>query len=206
MTPFELLSGRKPRTSLDPLVPLSAETEQSVGLDNFVERRKQKLREVRLALEKQHNSRVTARARANASIARPSAGAALEKGSLVLVRESESSRYRDNRWWKLQHEHYTGAWRVTDVLQTGLSMQVTMRGKKQCSRNVSTADVKPYYLRPLTLRHSLGAGAVLMQTIDGVYRVIAFATLARMPAYGASIGMEFKRAVEIRKCGHGRRS
>ena len=79
----------------DSLVPLSAETEQSGGLDNFVERCIQNLREVRLALEKQHKLRVTARARANASISRPSAGVALEKGSLVLVRESESSRHRD---------------------------------------------------------------------------------------------------------------
>ena len=37
MTSFELLLGRKPRTSLDSFVPLSAETEQSGGLDNFVE-------------------------------------------------------------------------------------------------------------------------------------------------------------------------
>ena len=156
MTPFELLFGRKPRTPLDSLVPLSAETEQSGGLDNFVERREQNLREVRLALEKQHNLRVTARARANASISRPSAGVALEKGSLVLVRESESSRHRDNRGRKLKHDHYTGLWRVTEVLQTGLSMQVTMRGRKQRTRNnVSTADIKPYYLRPLSLRHSL---------------------------------------------------
>ena len=155
MTPFELLFGRKPRTSLDSLVPLSAETEQTDGLDNFEERRKQNLREVRLALEKQHKLRVTARARANASISRPSAGVALKKGSLVLVRESESSRHPDNRGRKLQHDHYTGPWRVTEVLQTGLSMQVTMRGRKQRTRNVSTADVKPYYLRPLSLRHSV---------------------------------------------------
>ena len=44
MTPFELLFGRKPRTSLDSLVPLSEETGQRTGLDNFVERRKQNLR------------------------------------------------------------------------------------------------------------------------------------------------------------------
>ena len=137
------------------LVQLPAETEQSGGLNNFVERRKQNLREVRVALEKQHSLRVTARARANAPISRPSAGVALEKESLVLVRESENSRHRDNRGRKFQHDHYTGPWRVTEVLQTGLSMQVTMRGRKQCTRNVSTADVKPYYLRPLYLRHSL---------------------------------------------------
>ena len=39
MAPFELLSGRNPRKSLDALVPLSGETEQSGGLHNFVERR-----------------------------------------------------------------------------------------------------------------------------------------------------------------------
>ena len=155
MTPFELLFGRTPRTSLDSLVPLSAETEQSRGLDNCVERRKQNLREVRLALEKNHNLRVIARSRANASISRPSAGVALEKGSLALVRESESSRHHDSKGRRLQHNHYTGPWRVTGVLQTGLSMQVTMRGRKQRTRKVSTADVKPYYLRPLSLRHSL---------------------------------------------------
>ena len=92
----------------DSLVPLSAEREQSGGLDNFVERRKQSLREVRLALEKQHKLRVTATAPANASISRPSAGVALEKGSLVLVHESESSRHRDNSGRKLQHDLYTG--------------------------------------------------------------------------------------------------
>ena len=97
MTPFELLFGRKPRTSLESLIPLSAETEQSGGLKNFVERRKQNLREIRFALETRHNLRVIARARANASTSRPSAGVALKKGSLVFVRESESSRHRDNR-------------------------------------------------------------------------------------------------------------
>ena len=155
MTPFELLFGRRPRTSLDTLVPLADETGQSGGLDNFVERRKQNLREVRLALEKRHNQRVTARAHANATISRPSAGALVEKGSLVLVCESESSRHRDNRGRKLQHDHYTGPWKVTEVVQAGISIQVTMRGRKQRTRTVSVADVKPFHLRPLTLRHSL---------------------------------------------------
>jgi len=136
-------------------VPLSEETGQSGGLDNFVERRKQNLREVRLALEKRHNQRVTARAHANATIARPSAGVLVEKGSLVLVRESESSRHRDNRGRKLQHDHYTGPWRVTEVVRAGISVQVTMRGRKQRTRTVSVADVKPFHVRPLTLRHSL---------------------------------------------------
>lgn len=36
MSPFELLFGRAPRTSLDSLVPLSVDTDNTRGLDNFV--------------------------------------------------------------------------------------------------------------------------------------------------------------------------
>ena len=43
MTPIELVLGSKHRTWLDSLIPLTAGTEQSGGLDNFVERRKQNL-------------------------------------------------------------------------------------------------------------------------------------------------------------------
>ncbi|CAB1107819.1 unnamed protein product [Ectocarpus sp. CCAP 1310/34] len=50
MTPFEFLFGRKPRTSLDSLVPLTDEMDQERGVDNFVERRKHNLREVGLVM------------------------------------------------------------------------------------------------------------------------------------------------------------
>ena len=79
MAPFEEMFGRKPSTSLDSLVLLSKETGQSGGLDNFVERRKQNLREVLLALEKRYNRRVTALAHVNAAISRPSAEVTVEK-------------------------------------------------------------------------------------------------------------------------------
>ena len=41
MTPFELLFGRKPRISLDTLVPQIDATDVSGGLDSFVESRRQ---------------------------------------------------------------------------------------------------------------------------------------------------------------------
>ena len=50
MTAFELLFGRKPRASLDSLVPLLDDIIQPDSLDNFVEQRKQKLLEVRKSL------------------------------------------------------------------------------------------------------------------------------------------------------------
>lgn len=155
MTPFEMLFGRPPRTSLDSLVPLEGEPETATGLNNFVERRKQNMREVRLALEKQHSYRVAAREKANRAISRPSPGVSVEPGSLVLVRESESSRHRDRRGMKLQHERYTGPWKVSEVLQKGLSVHVSMQGRKQRDRRVSIADVKLFHTRPPSLRHSL---------------------------------------------------
>ena len=51
-----------------------------------MERRKQILREVRLALKNCYNRRVAERAHANATISRRSAGVTVENGSLVLVR------------------------------------------------------------------------------------------------------------------------
>ena len=47
MTPFQLLFGRSPRTSLDMLVPQMDDTEATGGLENFIEGRRHNLREVR---------------------------------------------------------------------------------------------------------------------------------------------------------------
>ena len=155
LTPFELLFGRPPRTSLDSLVPTATEAEGTGGLDNFVERRKQNMREVGLALERRSELKEAARAHENATISRPSAGVSVEQGSLVLVREADSARHRDNRGRKLQHDLYTGPWEVAEVLQTGLSVEVRMRGRRLRTRRVSLANVKPFHLRPPALRHSL---------------------------------------------------
>ena len=155
MSPFELLFGRPPRTSLDTLVPLSGETENTRGLDNFVEQRRQNMLEVRQAMERRNELRMEARATANATISRPSAGVSADRGSLVLVRTPASLRHRDRHGMKLQHDVYTGPWTVVEVLERGLSVQVEMRGLKLRSRRVSVADVKPFHIRPVHLRHSI---------------------------------------------------
>ena len=155
MTPFELLFGRSPRTSLDTLVPRLDDTESTRGLENFVERRRQNLREVRLALEKRHETKVVARRRANARISRPSAGVRAETGDLVLVREADSTTYREGLGKKLLHEKWTGPWRVDEVVQRGLSVVVVMQGRKIRKRTVSTAWLKPFHVRPLHLRHTI---------------------------------------------------
>eukprot|EP00903_Cladosiphon_okamuranus_P009190 g8777.t1 len=50
------------------------ETENARGLDNFVEQRRQNMLEVRQAMERRNELRMNARAKANATISRPSAG------------------------------------------------------------------------------------------------------------------------------------
>lgn len=156
MSPFEFLFGRRPRTSLDTLVPGAGVTDNTKGLDNFVEQRRQNLLEVRLAMEKRNELRMATRAKANADISRPSAGVTADRGSLVLVRTPASLRHRDRHGMKLQHDLYTGPWTVVEVLERGLSVRVEMKGLRPRSRRVSCADVKPFHVRPVHLRHSIG--------------------------------------------------
>eukprot|EP00903_Cladosiphon_okamuranus_P014016 g13034.t1 len=129
------------------------ETDNAISLENFVEQRRQNMLEVRRALERRDEIRMAAREKANASIARPSAGVSAERGSLVLVRTPASLRHRDRRGMKLQHDVYTGPWTVTEVLEKGLSVQVEMKGLRPHSRRVSAADLKPFHVRPAHLRH-----------------------------------------------------
>ena len=94
MTPFHLLFGRSPRTTLDVLVPQMNDTETTGGLTDFIEKRQHNMREVAEALKKIHESRVKTRQRRNADIRLPSSGVGSVEGDLVLARESESSLFR----------------------------------------------------------------------------------------------------------------
>ena len=108
MAPFELLFGRKLRIPLNTLVPQINATERSGGLDNFVESRRQNFKEVRLALEKRHQSKIIARLKANNQMTRESAGTVAQTGDLVLVKESSSNVERNGSGGKLEHERWTG--------------------------------------------------------------------------------------------------
>ena len=48
-----------------------------------------------------------------------------QSGDVVLIRESENRRQSDHSGRKLQHDNYTGPWRVTEDLQTDVGLQVT---------------------------------------------------------------------------------
>ena len=155
MTPFELLFGRKPRTSLDTLVPQIDATDRSGGLESFVESRRQNFREVWLALEKRHQSKVNARLKANEKITRESAGTRAQARNLVLVKESSSNIERNGSGGKLEHERWTGPWKIIKVLNAGLIIEVVMEGRSTRTRHVSPGGIKPFNIRPPDLRHPL---------------------------------------------------
>ena len=48
-----------------------------------------------------------------------------QSGGFVLIRESENGRQSDHSARKMQHDHHTGPWGVTEDLATGLRLQVT---------------------------------------------------------------------------------
>ena len=76
VTPFYLLFGREPRTSLDALAPQLDGDDLSAGnLETFVEERRHTFREVRKVLEKRHADRERSRQKANSSIRVGSPGA-----------------------------------------------------------------------------------------------------------------------------------
>ena len=118
ITSFELLFSRKPRASLDSLVPLLDDAKQPGNLDNFVEQRKHKLVEVRKGLERRHAVRVATRKRVNATKNHSSIGVAVKAGNLDLVEEAGSTRNREGCGNKLHDEKYTTPWTVKQVLRS----------------------------------------------------------------------------------------
>ena len=147
MTAFELLFGRKPRTSLASLVPLLDDATQPGSLDNFLEQRKQSLLEVRKVLERRQAMRVASRERVNATINRSSIGVTVTAGDLVLVREENSTRSREGCGNKLHHEKYTNPWTMKRVLVAGLIVEVELRGRRTRKRIVATSALKPFTVR-----------------------------------------------------------
>lgn len=96
-------------------MPLTEEREESGGLDSFVERRKQKFREVRLYLDKRHDDKV----------GRPRPGQrghlspfGRRQGREMLLRVGARVRQHPARGMKLEYELHTGPWEVTDMLHT----------------------------------------------------------------------------------------
>lgn len=56
--------------------------------------------------------------------------------------------YRDGRGKKLQHDKYTGSWRVEKVLVTGISVEIVMQGRELRTLKIFPSDVEPHNARP----------------------------------------------------------
>lgn len=67
----KVLFGRKPRTTLDTLIPQIDDTKLSKGLFASIGRRKQVLRRVRYVLEKRHSDKVATRQKVNTQVTSP---------------------------------------------------------------------------------------------------------------------------------------
>ena len=120
-----------------------------------MESRRQHFREVRLVLEKRHQSKINAPLKANDKIIRESAGTVAQTGDLVLVRESRSNVGRNGSGGKLEHERGTGPWKTTKVSNAGLIIKVVMEGRSTQTRHISPEGIKPFPARPPDLRHPL---------------------------------------------------
>ena len=122
-TPFRILFGRNPCTILDALMPETDKGTDMGGINTFVEDQRRPLKEVIAILAGRHHQQEAARFKRNQKILRPSAGSAADEGSLVFVRELDSSRLGpENRASKLVHEKRTGPWRVDKVIRPGLEV------------------------------------------------------------------------------------
>eukprot|EP00752_Nemacystus_decipiens_P018520 g16605.t1 len=146
----QILFGRPPRSHIDLLAqPLDAAS-FGQGLDRTVEEQHHMTQEI---LAKRQETLTRQRERHNARVARESPGANAQAGDLVLVRETPVSLYRDSLHPKLAHEHFTGPWKVVNVLLARLCFTVQLNGRRIRQRRVAAGDVKPFHRRPDHLQH-----------------------------------------------------
>ena len=147
LSPYQMMFGRSPRTPLDQLSPNLDNSGATLGLEPTVEETRRKHMEVTQALRKRQAEKNRHRDLRNAQILRTSPGAKTQVGDIVLVRESSSTLHRDGAHPKLAHDHFTGPWKVVNVL----SFMVRLQGRHVRQRTVAAPDIKPFYSRPLDL-------------------------------------------------------
>ena len=153
LSPYQMLLGRSPRTPLDQLAPSLDNSGAALNLEATVEETRRRYIEVHKALQKRQDEKNRHRDRRNEQISRTSPGARAQVGDKVLVKESASTLYRDGVHPKLAHDHFTGPWKVVNVVRAGLSFTVRLHGRHVRQRTVVASDMKQFYSRPVELRH-----------------------------------------------------
>ena len=72
------------------------------------------------------------------------------------MKEADSALHNDCVHVKLTHERWTGPWTVTAVITPGLCYRVTLQERRERVRRAAASHIKPYHLRPPSLRHGFG--------------------------------------------------
>ena len=72
------------------------------------------------------------------------------------MKEADPALHNDCVHVKLTHERWTGPWIVTAVIKPGLCYRVTLQGRRDRVRLTAASHIKPYHLRPPSLRHDFG--------------------------------------------------
>ena len=80
----------------------------------------------------------------------------MKQGELVMVKEANSALHNDCIHVKLTHERGRGPWTITAVITPGLCYRVTLQGRRERVRHAAASHIKPYQLRPPSLRHEFG--------------------------------------------------
>ena len=57
---------------------------------------------------------------------------------------------------KLTHDRWIGPWTITAVITPGLCYRVNLQGRREIVRRAAASHIKPYPLRPPSLRHEFG--------------------------------------------------
>ncbi|CAN0393934.1 unnamed protein product, partial [Ascophyllum nodosum] len=53
---------------------------------------------------------------------------------------------RNGSGGKLEHERWTGPWKLTKVLNAGLTIEVVMEAEAPRTRHVSPGGIKPFHI------------------------------------------------------------
>ena len=156
---FYYLFGRNCRTQMDATSP-SSDDEGVEELHNDLIADKsealRQVRDVRKDFQHRHEQKQLRRGHPNARIRRTSTGTRVKQGDLVLVREAGSALHNDCVHVRLTHDRWTGPCTVTALITLRLCYRVTLQGRRERVRRAVASHIKPYHLRPSSLRYDLG--------------------------------------------------
>ena len=156
--PFILLFGRDSRTQMGTTTP-SLDDEGMEGLHNLIADKSkalQQVHDVQTDLQHRHEYRRLRREHQNAGIRRTSTEPRVKQRDLVLAKEADSALYKVCFHMKLTLDRWTRPWTVTAAIASGLCYRVTLQGRREIVRLAAASHIKPYHLRPPSLRHGFG--------------------------------------------------